>query len=208
MKISAKGLALIKSFEGCELTAKERWHPLPGWQGYYEVSDQGRVRSIDRVVTDKNGRRMAFAGRVMAPKFNRQSGYWFVILARPGVRLTRAIHVLVALAWIGPRPEGMEVRHGESGKSDNSLANLCYGTPKQNGEDKIRDGVSGRGEQNGLAKLNEMQVRVARRACSPATRPLGLLADLARAWSVDGQTLADAISGRNWGHITQLSYSS
>lgn len=198
MKTSQAGIALIK----------ERWRSYPGWEGWYEVSDQGQVRSMDRVVTDKNGRRMAFAGRLLAPKLNRQTGYWFVILARPGVRHTRTIHSLVALTWIGPRPEGMEVRHGESGKSDNSLANLCYGTPKQNGEDKIRDGISGRGEQRPSTKLNEMQVRVARRACPLATRPKGLLADLARTWGVDGQTLSDAISGRNWGHITQLSYSS
>jgi hypothetical protein len=196
VQISPKGLALIK----------ERWIPVPDWDDFYEVSDQGRVRSLDRVVVDRNGRRMAYAGRLIAPRLNRKTGYTAVVLARPGVRLTRAIHVLVASAWLGPRPDGMEVRHGENGKLDNSLANLCYGTPKQNGEDKVRDGVSGRGEKNGGAKLSELQVRVARHACPPTGRPKGLLAALAREWGVNGQTLSDAISGRNWGHLTQPAF--
>jgi len=199
VKISAAGLKLIA-------VNTERWRPCPGWEGFYEVSDQGRVRSLDRVVVDQNGRRMAYAGRLIAPRINRKTGYTAVVLARPGVRLTRTIHVLVALAWLGPRPDGMEVRHGVNGKLDNSLANLCYGTPKQNGEDQIRDGVSGRGEKNGNAKLSELQVRVARRACSPTGRPKGLLAALAREWDVNGQTLSDAISGRNWGHLTQPTF--
>ena len=207
MKISAKGLALIKEFEGCELTAKERWRPLPGWQGYYEVSDQGRVRSIDRVVTDKNGKAMTFRGRVRVASLDTDR-YLSVSLCRDSKCESRRVHVLVALAWIGPRPEGMETRHGENGKLDNSLANLCYGTPEENVADKIRDGVTNRGEKNRNCKLTEMQVRVARRACSEASQPFALMADLAKTWGVGRTTIRNAVSGRKWAHITQLSYSS
>lgn len=71
------------------------------------------------------------------------AGYWFVSIYsrdRPLKPVSKTVHALVALAFLGPRPDGHEVRHGPNGKSDNRASQLCYGTHKQNEEDKLRDG--------------------------------------------------------------------
>ena len=61
----------------------ERWRPVPGYVGCYEVSDQGRVRSVDRVITRRNGMRYRARGRVLRPALHRP---WVraVTLARCG----------------------------------------------------------------------------------------------------------------------------
>ena len=72
---------------------------------------------------------------------NNQRGHLAVHLYRKGIRQTIYVHQLVAAAWIGPRPSGQQVRHGSSGKLDNSVSNLCYGTQSEDGLDRRRDGT-------------------------------------------------------------------
>jgi hypothetical protein len=115
----------------------DRWLPVVGWEGFYEVSDSGRVRSIDRVIERKNGRRLPLRGRILRG-FPDTHGHLHVSL--PG-RLSAPIHRLVARAFIGPCPEGLEVRHLDGVHSNNSLSNLAYGTHAENMQDMQRHGV-------------------------------------------------------------------
>jgi hypothetical protein len=181
------------SLSGLMFETLEHWRPVVGYEGFYEVSDRGQVRSLDRVVGHKQ-----LKGRILRPAPN-GGGHLAVALCKNGSQSTKKVHSLVAEAFIGPRPDGMEVRHGRNGKLDNSLANLCYGTPKQNGEDKVRDGTSGKGEQCGTARLTVEQVRLARRLV--AEGPWGTQARLADQWGVHRKTLSCAVRGVNWGWV-------
>jgi NUMOD4 motif/HNH endonuclease len=120
----------------------ERWLPVVGYEGYYEVSDQGRVRSLDRVIIDLGGRRKRpEAGRILSPVMDVRGHYLHVGLWRNGKPTTRPIHLLVIRAFIGPPPADMECLHGPNGKLDNRLSNLSYGTHSQNAQEMQRDGV-------------------------------------------------------------------
>lgn len=116
---------------------KEQWRDIPGYVGFYQVSDQGRVRSVDRAVKYRGGLSKR-KGRILKAAAS-HSGHLAVSLWRAGVGRTKLIHQLVMLAWIGPRPDGQEVRHGPSGHLDNSVGNLLYGTHKDNLLDMYRD---------------------------------------------------------------------
>jgi hypothetical protein len=134
-----------KSLKSAELgmkvrahTAAERWLAAPGYVGSYEVSDQGRVRSIDRTIVCKNGVVKPIKGRVLSPGV--RGGYAQVNLARDAKdHKMHDIHWLVLAAFVGPRPEGQWVRHLNDNPIDNWLDNLEYGTPAQNAEDRIRN---------------------------------------------------------------------
>lgn len=93
--------------------------------------------------------------------------YLAVALRRDNVLRSVYVHQLVALAFIGPCPPGMEVLHGPGGKLDNRLANLHYGTRSENQLDRRRDGnvstASAPGEAHGMAKLTWKAVREIRR---------------------------------------------
>lgn len=114
--------------------ATEHWRSVPGWEGLYEVSDQGRVRSLPRPT--KTGIR---GGRVLAPG-RADDGRTVIGLCRDGKQLPRHIYVLVAAAFLGPCPPGMVICHGPAGNGDDSLANIRYDTPGSNRLDAIRAG--------------------------------------------------------------------
>lgn len=148
----------------------ERWLPIPGFEGFYEVSDAGRVRSIRRYTTC--GWR---GGRVLKP-FTDSDGYLRVNLSKRGkIFGLRPVHGLVLLAFVGPPGPGQQVRHGVGGKTDNRLSNLCYGTVLENAADKHRDGVMACGERQGNSKLTRADVE-AIRARRAAGEPQAVLA--------------------------------
>lgn len=124
------------------MTAPERWLPVPGWEGLYEVSDLGRVRSLDRMVrTHHDGRRLV-RGRVLKPGRVSKYGHQGVIFTKAGSgRYPFQVHQLVLLAFDRPCPDGMEVRHLDSNPANNALTNLTYGTRKENAQDRVQNGT-------------------------------------------------------------------
>lgn len=118
----------------------EQWLPVVGYEGSYEVSDLGRVRSLDRVTIRKNGSPLTVRGRVLRPCRD-PYGYYQVNLCAGTEQHISRVHRLVAAAFIGPCPAGAEVRHGPGGFLDNRVVNLCYGSRRDNALDKRRDGT-------------------------------------------------------------------
>jgi hypothetical protein len=108
------------------------WRAVPGFDGY-EVSDEGQVRSHRRS-----------APRIIVGGLN-EKGYRLVSLfaGSKSTRRTQAVHALVLSAFVGPRPEGQQVRHLDGNPANNSLANLAYGTAAENKQDAIRHGTQG-----------------------------------------------------------------
>lgn len=100
---------------------EEEWADLPQYEGLYQVSSLGRVRGVKR-------------GKVLAPATDNR-GYLFVNLSKKGKVKVYKVHRLVALTFIGDRPEGQQVRHLDSCKTNNCRDNLAYGTVYQNNMD-------------------------------------------------------------------------
>lgn len=123
----------------------EEWRAVVGYEGYYEVSSLGRVRSLDRVSTLPNGGSRFYPGRVLAQSPADKKHYRGVNLSVFGVAKMFMVHSLVAEAFLGPRPEGMQICHGDGDKENNRSGNLRYDTPTANIEDARRHGTIGRG---------------------------------------------------------------
>ena len=112
------------------------WRPVPGWGDYYEVSNRGEVRSLDRVTTA--GQHLK--GRIRTPNL-RKDGYQMFAFYRGSARSSITVHRLVMLAFVGPCPEGQEVCHRNGVRHDNRLENLYYGTRSENNYDKRAHGT-------------------------------------------------------------------
>lgn len=112
-------------------TTEEEWRAVPGYEGYYEVSNAGRVRSLRR--------RLRRETRLLTA--NLSSKYPAVTLSKDNVRSLRRVHSLVMAAFVGPRPEGMEVRHIDGNAFNPSLTNLAYGSRSENVLDQVRHGI-------------------------------------------------------------------
>lgn len=119
-------------------TQAEQWRPIPGYEVQYEVSDHGRVRSLDRMVPGKDGRLTFYHGKELKP-WVQNSGHLKVGL---GNNRREYIHRLVLLAFVGPCPSGMEACHGNDDPSDNRIDNLRWDTRHENGLDRLRNGIN------------------------------------------------------------------
>lgn len=113
----------------------EVWRPIHGWEGLYEVSSEGRVRSLPRV--DALGR--PIGGHVLSP-WSQAPGYRALRLSVDGAQRKYFIHTLVAEAFIEPRPSGLEVCHNDGDPSNNHVANLRWDTHSNNLRDTVLHG--------------------------------------------------------------------
>lgn len=142
----------------CTQPTEERWLPVVGYEGIYEVSSHGRVRSLDRVVLRSNGVPQKIRGRMRRLTVGARD-YPHVSCTRQGQKLRlRYVHEMVMSAFVWPRRHGMETRHLDGDKCNSKLSNLCYGTMQENHEDRVRHGVSNRGERSGNAKTTRREV--------------------------------------------------
>jgi hypothetical protein len=114
----------------------EEWRPCFGWEAQYAVSNLGRVR---RVTSGKATR----AGRLLKPSPIASGGYLAVTLPKPGscekIAMRVCVHRLVAEAFLGPRPAGMEINHKHQDRTDNRPENLEYVTREENLRHALRN---------------------------------------------------------------------
>jgi hypothetical protein len=115
----------------CDSITTEEWKSIPGWDGFYNISDQGQIKSLARTLIRSNGVPMRVRERILRQGQD-TSGYQQIALRRLGEATSYKVHILVALTFIGPRPPGMEVMHLDSVKSHNYVSNLAYGTRSEN----------------------------------------------------------------------------
>lgn len=146
----------------------ERWLPIPGYEGRYDVSDLGRVRSwlqcrgtpVPRILKARPG----------------SNGYLSFCLSKFGRQVDERLHALVLLAFVGPRPEGKQRRHRDGDQLNNTLANLTYGTKSENELDRVRHGThnnSSKTECKHGHPFDEMNTRfdtIGRRICRACVR--------------------------------------
>lgn len=110
---------------------EEEWRPIPNYIGYYEVSNIGNVRSVDRLVTYSNGVQRVHKGKILKQDIN-YKGYHRVRLQKDGKSKSFSVHRLVALAFI-PNPNSLpQVNHIDENKSNNCVSNLEWCTSEYN----------------------------------------------------------------------------
>ena len=164
---------------------QEVWRPVVGWEGLYEVSSIGRVKCLPRkwVPTARLLKIVHHPGK-----------YPQVGLCSPKRNLTRMVHQLVAEAFLGPCPLGMEVCHNDGSRSNNRLDNLRYDTRKNNHADKDTHGTMARGETCAQSKLKEADVLAIRASDLSAS-------ELAQQFKVTIDNIYAILRRKSWKHI-------
>lgn len=118
----------------------EEWRPVVGYEGYYEVSNLGRVRSLSRMIHSASGQSpYLMRGRIKKPSL--AQGYPLVNLSVGGESRTHLVHRLVAIAFIGEGEPGTEVCHIDGDRANPVVHNLYWGTRAENLADSIAHGT-------------------------------------------------------------------
>lgn len=173
----------------------ERWLPVVGYEGIYEVSDLGRVRSLNRL--DAAGFRRK--GKLKTQSFN-EDGYRVVTLNKNGEQRQSRVHCLVLEAFIGSRPPGMLACHFPNPNvSDNRLSNLRWDSCKGNLADRKAHGTELIGSRNGRAKISEEDVLRAREM-----RKRGeTFRAISESIGVSFSYARKIVVGDNWKHVSE-----
>lgn len=179
-----------------EATPRETWKDIPGYEGLYSVSDQGRVKSLARLVRSGTATRSV---RERVRHITHPGDTYSRIRLSGGAKgtATKLVHQLVMLAFVGPLPEGEVTRHLNSTKTDNRLINLCYGTQAENMQDAREAGTLAEGSRVGGSKLAEEDVLSIRRRNAEGERAI----DLADEYGVTKSTMSALINRKTWRHI-------
>jgi hypothetical protein len=166
----------------------EIWKDVVGYEGLYQVSNQGRVKSF--WIKD--------SGRVMKLGMG-TGGYLCVNLRKDGKSKTVMIHTLVALIFIGVRPDGLQINHIDGVKTNNHISNLEYCTPAENIHHARKMGLNNTiGENVHSAKLTEYQVLEIRELYKAG----GIThKDLASQYGVCRQLIGYIVNRKRWKHI-------
>ncbi len=168
-----------------ELLAEE-WRPVTRFEaGAYEVSNIGRVRSW---------RQDHVTGKIL--RACPDSDGYLVLTLRPP-KQTFKVHVLVAEAFIGPRPEGHEVNHIHPPKTNNAVSNLEWLTQLQNAQHATRTGLRQHGSGHYNAILTEEQVLDIRARLAAGH----LQKDIAASFGVCDNLISMIARGRCWRHV-------
>lgn len=162
----------------------EEWRPVPGYEGRYQVSDQGQVKSLPRTQRRKNGTAYTVAGRILSPgvDFGR---YPLVILYRDGEKATRRIHSLVADAFLPGR--GTCVNHIDGDKQNNRATNLERVSHSENSRHAADSGL----QPYKLNPASAEEIRV--------TRTFGAtVRSLSEQYGVSKAAVYEVLRGKTW----------
>ncbi len=165
----------------------EVWKDIPGYEGAYQVSSLGRVRSLDRVVVTKSGVERRMPGKILSPgQYEKGKGksHLSVVLGR---RKFFPVHHLVLLSFVGPRPTGAVICHNNGNPKDNRLCNLRYDTQRENAKDVYRLG----GAMHKLTAEDALSIRT---LLAKGVRG----ADLAREYGVSQSAISRVKHGRSF----------
>lgn len=141
---------------------REVWKDIVDYEGSYQVSNKGNVKSLDRITKTKNNKKILYVGKLLNPPVNNK-GYKLVALYKNSKAHGIAIHRLVAQAFIPYEVDKLHVNHKDGNKLNNNTTNLEWVTPKENTRHAIANKLMTfdhlNGERNGRSKLEEYQIK-------------------------------------------------
>lgn len=180
----------------------EKWKAIPGYEGYYEASDQGRIRSLDRYITldGRWGRYTRFKpGKIMTFTFDGRGAYLMVMLSKDSKNIKHLVHRLIASTFIENPLNLPEVNHRDEIKTNNCVSNLEWCDHKYNNNyGKLKD--CHKGERNSQSKFSEEIVREIRRSYIKGDQEYGTMG-LSKKYNISPPHVSAIIHRKRWGWL-------
>ena len=177
-----------------EQSTTEQWKHIPGWEDRYEVSDQGRVRSLPTTFVNQFGAVGTRHGKIRAQYVDKR-GYRHVSLYRGNKGKRYGVHQLVMLAFVGPRPNRSMVCHNDSNPGNNMLSNLRYDTNSGNQLDRVANGTSARGTANSHNVHSPDAIREIRRLYASGALSQREIGEM---YGVRQAAISAIVTGKSW----------
>ena len=171
----------------------EIWKDIKDYEGHYQISNFGRIKSIDRIIIYADHRIYKYKSKIL--KCELTKGYLTVKLYLATNKRAYRLNRLVAQAFIVNPKNKPEVNHRDGNKLNNHITNLEWMTFDENMAHSAKNGLSASGERNGRSKLNEFQINVIRK-CSGLTN-----AELADIFTVSKSNISFIKTRKTWNNL-------
>jgi hypothetical protein len=179
----------------------EEWRDIKGLEGYYQISNMGRVKSLPRTIFfERNGKESRVLPSKVLKGYLRNCGYFIVNLSKNGIVVSNTIHRLMAEAFIVNPFNLPEVNHKDGNKQNNDLNNLEWVTRRQNVQHAVDTGLLKvvQGEANGMTKLTIQQVIQIKQRFKAG---LGSISTIAKEYGVTNGAIHGIKYGRSWKYV-------
>jgi hypothetical protein len=176
----------------------EEWRPVPGYEGSYEASSHGRIRSLTRLVKYFRGTRVR-EGVILKQSIGRSqsSQYLAINFSKDGVTKIVRVHRVIAETFFGEIPKNAMVRHLDGDSLNNYAENLCIGSYKENWRDAISHGTASIGQDHAISKLTNENVFEIRRMLKEGVAQWVI----AEKFNVAQTNISHIHTGRSWGGL-------
>lgn len=158
----------------------EEWRNVVGFEGMYEISNHGQVRSVK-------------TGQIKKQSFSKKDNRFYLGLWKDNKQKIVKPHRLVLEAFIGKCPEGLEGCHNDGNALNNHVSNLRWDTHTSNIHDRVKHGTSNRGERCAAAKLTQIQVNAIKQDCRTQK-------EIAIEYGVQQSAISRIKNGKRWQH--------
>lgn len=175
----------------------EEWKDIYDYEGAYQISNLGRVRSLPRKIIYSNGKIIHYHGGLISTKERKKDKYWTTCLCKNQIEQTMYIHRLVALHFI-PNPKNKpEVNHKDGDKSNNKVTNLEWATESENNKHAHEIGLNSslKGADSKFAKLTWENVFEIRRMWESGGYTQTEIADI---YNVGGPNICNIVNFKTW----------
>jgi hypothetical protein len=174
---------------------EEIWKDIKGYEGYYQVSNLGRVKSLNRYVKYPNGSLRLFKEKILC-QYIMSNGYYTVCLAQVKKKV-HLVHRLICKTFLKNTEEKRTVNHINGIKTDNNLMNLEWCSYSENQKHAHRLGLSDtKGEKNAASKLTEQQAKEIKYGHKGLTQT-----EIAKIYGIDRRTVSNIRLEKRWKHI-------
>lgn len=173
----------------------ETWKPIPNYEGLYEVSDNGNLRSYYKPGPTRKDSISNIPNKCVYGKHG--NGYVVVTLRKFGAVNRIRMHRLVLMAFRGQAPMCHEGAHLNGNKRDNRLSNLAWATKSENKFHDRLNGVMPLGESHKMSKLRNGDVLKIRRLSGKLSQQA-----LGKMFGVSQTMVGRVLRNKNWRHLT------
>jgi hypothetical protein len=177
---------------------QEIWKDVPGYEGFFNISNLGRIETVSRKVKNNNYKGVRISKKRILQPFLMKNNYYAIKLCVNGVNKKFYLHRLIAQAFI-PNPKNKrEINHIDGNKQNNNILNLEWVDRKENITHALMTGLLKTGEQCPWHKLTEKQVKKIRSEYIPF---INGYKNLGKKYGVSWQTIVSIIKNKSWKHI-------
>ena len=172
---------------------EEIWKDIQGYEGFYQVSNLGKVKSLKRIVKHNKGGNQNIKEKILKQSLT-GSGYLTIVLSKNGIKERFLTHRLVCQSFLNNDLTKRTVNHKDCNKLNNELTNLEWMTDSENQIHSLENGIKPKGSNHANSKLTEQNVIEIRNSTLSNI-------DLSKIYKVAHQTISQIRNRKRWKHI-------